>query len=58
MLPVYTLRGVVSSSAMILIVLTFGAPVMDAHGKSALKISVSDALVFALTVDVICQSVG
>ena len=43
---------------MILIVLTLGAPVMDADGKSALRISVSDELVFALTVDVICQSVG
>ena len=43
---------------MIFIVLTFGAPVMDAQGKSAAKISVSEASVFARTVDVICQSVG
>ena len=32
--------------------------VMDADGKSALKISVTDTPVFAVTVDVICQSVG
>jgi hypothetical protein len=43
---------------MIFIVLTFGAPVMDAEGKSALRISVRERFVSAITVDVICQSVG
>jgi hypothetical protein len=43
---------------MILIVLTFGAPVIEAQGKRALKILSSDALVRAVTVEVICQRVG
>ena len=40
------------------IVLTFGAPVMDAHGNSAENISTTDAFVFAFTVDVIWKRVG
>src|ERR1041385_6617093 len=43
---------------MIFMVLTFGTPVMDPHGNNALKISVSEAFVFAWTVEVIWNSVG
>ena len=43
---------------MISMVLAFGAPVIDAGGKSAAITSVSEASVSAVTVDVICQTVG
>ena len=43
---------------MIRIVLAFGAPVIDAQGNSAAKISASPAAVSADTQEVICQSVG
>ena len=58
MAPVYTPRGVVSISAMIPMVLTFGAPVIDAHGKSAARTPSSDPGTRAVTVDVICRTVG
>ena len=35
-----------------------GAPVTDAQGNSAARISGKDALVVAVTVDVICHTVG
>ena len=43
---------------MIPIVRTLGAPVIDADGKIAPRISSSGAPVSAQTVEVICQSVG
>jgi hypothetical protein len=43
---------------MISMVLAFGAPVMDAAGNRALNVSVNDALVSAVTVEVSCSTVG
>ena len=56
--PVYTPRGVVSRSAMNFIVLTLGAPVIDAQGNNADMICVNEASVCAVTVEVICSTVG
>ncbi len=43
---------------MISMVRAFGAPVTEAHGNSAAKISGSGAAVRAATVEVICSTVG
>jgi hypothetical protein len=44
--------------AMIFMVLTFGAPVIDAQGNKDPKISLKGASLRDSTVDVICQIVG
>ena len=56
MLPVYTPRGPISKSRMIRLVRTFGAPVIDAAGKSAQSNSKSDASLRARTVEVSWRS--
>src|SRR3954468_10462429 len=56
--PVYTPRGESSSSEMISIVRTFGAPVIEPDGKIA-RITSTNVVAGsseALTVDVICQT--
>ena len=47
-----------SSWAMISIVLTFGAPVIEAGGNRARKMSLRLALVLASMMEVICHTVG
>ena len=56
--PVYTPRGAPSSSRMIRVVRTFGAPVTDPQGKRASKIPPSpiSSRSLAVTVEVICQT--
>jgi hypothetical protein len=58
--PVYTPRGASSSSAMSCMARTLGAPVTDPQGNSARKMSwkPTSGRNSALTVEVICQSVG